>query len=453
MNILNSNNIQSSAKAGKNLSDANLASEMGLGALGGNAKLDPETIKLLQANSEAQGLNFEQVLKATESGKDPNAVMALMKGQKQATNNQLGEQVSTDLNLEAGLPKANEEKSSLFSRLLNTKGSEAPTKTEVGKANAGTMTAASFALESKVNNAQMQALNSGSIPAANSKLQVQPQVQPQAQAQAQAQEGLNSQPATPKTDTNNLLKLTDFMTNQSPAIRKNAGKSAYKPLSESMFNQKVEGSLQGVIKQPGSETKLQDVMFGNLNNQNQNMADTNSGQAANMMNNQSSQATTSSAATAKVFDINSLQGTSGSEEVIAKVQDYITQVRVGKRSDVQMSFKHDDLGRIDLHVQKVEGDKLNISIATSSVEGKDFFMKNQTEILRNLAQSGVQVGGFKLEISQPQNTANQNLNQDNGKQESAQSGQNQRQSENGQRDDEARKRSELWEAVEQKDVA
>jgi flagellar hook-length control protein FliK len=116
-----------------------------------------------------------------------------------------------------------------------------------------------------------------------------------------------------------------------------------------------------------------------------------------------------------------------------------------------MSFDHKELGKVDLMVQKGAGDQLNISIGTNSVEAAKFFNRNQADLLGSLAQSGIQVGDFKLETSQGNN--NQSQSQDSSKQQFAQGQKGQHQSEFGQREQDSKKREELWEQFGDKEVA
>ena len=156
------------------------------------------------------------------------------------------------------------------------------------------------------------------------------------------------------------------------------------------------------------------------------------------------------AATNKVLDLSNVQHVNNSEELINKVQDYIIQTKVGKNPQVQMSFNHDDLGQVDLIVNKLN-DQINVSIQTQTHQGKEFFGKNQVELIRNLNQSGVQIAEFKIES----NTSNSQLSDFSGKNQdhSGFNSRGQHQSESGQRQEDMKRREQLWESYKEKEVA
>lgn len=149
-----------------------------------------------------------------------------------------------------------------------------------------------------------------------------------------------------------------------------------------------------------------------------------------------------------VFDVNSMTGNESTEQLITKIQDYVTQAKVSNQQEVKFSFRHHDLGQVDLHVQKAQNNALNISIGTATADAAKFFSQNQGELLTVLNQSGVQVSDFKLETSQSQNQSQKefagNNQQNNGQNPGSQS---------GERHQEQKKREELWNQVLNKEVA
>ena len=159
------------------------------------------------------------------------------------------------------------------------------------------------------------------------------------------------------------------------------------------------------------------------------------------MNNQNIQvvakAATAGVATegaAKVFDINTMNSSMGADEVIAKIQDYAIQTKFSNEPQLDFSFKHNELGQIDLTVQKGAGDQLNIMIGANSTEGMKFFAQNKGELLQSLTHAGISVGDFKLDSSGKSN--NQNLSQNNGG--NGQSTNKEHQSQSGQRQEDGR---------------
>ena len=73
-------------------------------------------------------------------------------------------------------------------------------------------------------------------------------------------------------------------------------------------------------------------------------------------------------------------------------------------------FRHQELGQVDLTIQKAGGDQLNIMVGANSTEAMKFFTQNRGELLQSLTQAGVSVGDFKLDSSSKSN--NQNLSQE-----------------------------------------
>ena len=156
---------------------------------------------------------------------------------------------------------------------------------------------------------------------------------------------------------------------------------------------------------------------------------------------------------AKIFDLNSLTVTNdkSSSDVINQIQNYIIRSSVANQPEVQMSFKHSDLGQVDLLVQKGMGDQLNVSIGTHTAEGAKFFAQNHGDLLNTLNQSGLNIKDIKLDSSQG---TQQNLSQDSSRQDSQFQGRGQQhQSQSGERQEDARRREALWKSFQDKEVA
>src|SRR5690606_18914633 len=106
------------------------------------------------------------------------------------------------------------------------------------------------------------------------------------------------------------------------------------------------------------------------------------------------------------FDLNKLTS-SDTQKVIDQVQNYIVQSRAGNEPKMEVSFNHQELGKVDLMVEKMGKDALNIRIQTHGNEGASFFQKHQGDLLQTLNNSGIQVANFKLESSQTNTNSNQ----------------------------------------------
>ena len=137
------------------------------------------------------------------------------------------------------------------------------------------------------------------------------------------------------------------------------------------------------------------------------------------------------------------------QDVINQIQDYIIQAKASSEPTVQMTFNHQDLGMVDLVVQKAHGDNVSIMINTHSMEGSKFFTQNQTELLQTLTQSGVNVSEFKLDSS---NNTNNN-GQDNFGQNSRNSQHQHASDDKQQRNQDSERRQELWNLLNNKEAA
>ncbi len=242
-----------------------------------------------------------------------------------------------------------------------------------------------------------------------------------------------------------LVNLNEFISKQSPSMQANMAKKAYKPMTDSMFNKKIDAGLPEVISIQKNQTKLQDIMF-NQSNAESSMENSFEGsqfdgQALTPKNNSTNEVQSAG----KVFDINGLSKLDSTNQVISKVQDYIIQTKAGNNPEVEVSFHHDELGKVDLLVQKDKGDNVRLIIGTNSKEGNQFFTQNQRELLSTLNNSGIQISDFKLESSSLNNSSNNSQDGSSREQFAKGNGQQHHNSESGKRDQESRKRSELWE--------
>ncbi|MBD66426.1 MAG: hypothetical protein CME62_14540 [Halobacteriovoraceae bacterium] len=258
-----------------------------------------------------------------------------------------------------------------------------------------------------------------------------------------------------------LVDFNTFMQKQTPQTRGRiaAQSEVYQNAvqkSKSLFAKKVntDEAMMTTAKSAAKKTSLQDIMFKSENEtqSDQNMQQDQSSQLLGKLNGKASQATLSTAAGTKVFDMNQMTSNMGQNEVITKIQDYAIQTRAGNERQLDFSFRHNDLGKIDLTIQKLHNNQLNISIGTNSIEGAQFFSQNQGELLQSLTQAGISVGDLKLEAGK--SNTSQNLAGDFGK-DSDSSGQKQKQhgSESGEREQEQSRRQELWSQFKDKEAA
>lgn len=240
--------------------------------------------------------------------------------------------------------------------------------------------------------------------------------------------------------SNGLMDFNSFMNKQNNASKMNMAKSAYanKSKNASMFAKKIEAQAPTLTNSPEQTTmKVTDLML--MNNEQ-------SGSEAGMefghqQTNAMKPNAMSQMQTTKVFDMNQVNG---NQDVINQIQDYIIQAKATNQPTVQMSFAHDELGMVDLVVQKAHGDQISVMINTHSMEGNKFFTKNQSELMQTLTQSGLNVADLKLDTSSNTNTNSnsngQNEDGDNNSRNSNQHASDERQ----QRNEDSERRQELW---------
>jgi hypothetical protein len=436
-----------------------------LDMLGTQLVLDPEALKLLKENGSLEGMDFEALLKESEgkgetlqdlfsnntetknTKQNPQNIEKLMQQnpeliQNPELNPKLVEGEATQqikvTPVEAGTGKSE------LQNILNpgAKSNSLPAEA-IAKANQGETPVArilkigeSRNIKATQNNpnGEIAELATTNTKVENSKM-----------AMVKNSEVTSQQSGTKAAQgKSNLLNLSDFIGKQSGSTQKRVGTKSYKPMTKSMFNQKVEAATPSVVKaQPQTQvTSLQDVIFGKTADQSHEGSD-----AAFNQNQQpqvNSIAKNANANVAKVFDMSSMQSNMTTDEVITKIQDYIVQNKFSTEKQVDFSFQNKELGQIDLKLHQAGKDQVNITIATSSAEGAKFFTQNKGELMQNLLTAGVQVGDLKLEAGSK--AGSQESSQDSSRQFS-QSNQKEHGSASNQRREEQEKRQALWEQL------
>lgn len=249
----------------------------------------------------------------------------------------------------------------------------------------------------------------------------------QQQAQ-QPQQGKNAQQAQ---NTQGLVDLNQFMAQQSQANKNRALSSQYKNEQQSMFSNKAFMEKQmpnvGLMASTGEAEMSSLGEFGH--GQDQLLAQKANAQGA--------------AAGGKVFDLGTLTKSGDIEAVISQIQDYVTQAKAAKEPSAQMSFKHPELGDVDIFVRKGAGEQVHVTIGSHGQEAAKFFKQHQGELLQTLQNSGVQVGEFKLESSSTKDGQNNQNNEQKQQFANQQNKSNQEQ----QRKEDSHRREELWELL------
>ncbi|MGE3609975.1 MAG: hypothetical protein AB7I27_10350 [Bacteriovoracaceae bacterium] len=172
----------------------------------------------------------------------------------------------------------------------------------------------------------------------------------------------------------------------------------------------------------------------------------------NMIEQNSNQKLNDVQAPQKVFDMSHVKSTN-SDQILNQISDYIVQAKAAKEPTVSMRVKHDELGTIDITVQKALGqnrDAVAINIGTHSVEGKNFFQQNSKDLFSHLGQSGINVADFKVE-----NSSSSSKNFDLGQQSQGQQSGTEKHfgSEQNQRRHDSNRRQDLWDLLKDKEAA
>lgn len=462
--------------------------------IAGKINLDPESLKLLQEQSLEKGLDFEQVLQATQEGKDPNTVMSTMLGQSEAqttipseqnfeiknidSDKAMGEQPQTskslfqsngNKNLKTNhisqiSKKNNSEKVAERVSIFDIKNdTQSVPVDQVANEEKNVSTRKSIFnilgrdknnLASRVNqiNQKNEVVSSQkNMPVGMSEMGLNQKL-PETQ---NAQKELLS-----KIGTNeDLVNLNQFMSQQSPTARKNIQtqmiKNAYRPVEKSLFDKKIEESLPEVIVDPKLRTKqtLQDAIVNSKDRELGHVDQIALNVDENVLNFDHKK--NDAGHISKTFQVDDVQKVRTPEELIEKIQDYVIQTKVGKNPEVQMAFEHKDLGRVDLLVHK-NAENINVAINTHANSGHEFFTRNQTELVKSLHQSGIQLGEFKIEVPMTSSSSNSfdSFSKNEGSQLSYQQQQRgQHHSQSGERESDARRRQELWNLFQEKEVA
>nr|BDT27017.1 hypothetical protein BHI3_04830 [Bacteriovorax sp. HI3] len=100
----------------------------------------------------------------------------------------------------------------------------------------------------------------------------------------------------------------------------------------------------------------------------------------------------------KVLDLSKMNA-SNTEEVIKRISDYVQQSQVANQDSIDLTVKHDALGQFKIQVTKPTApgsNQMDMQITTSTAEGHEFFMKNETGLLKNLSQAGIQLSDLRI---------------------------------------------------------
>lgn len=271
------------------------------------------------------------------------------------------------------------------------------------------------------------------------------QQRPMANTQLAQQQAVPVQVGNQFNTTNNVLELNQMR------AKRNVNMPAYKSAQKRMIQAQPEMATQIASKTMKPNMMNEEVSF-QTETHNMDMGD----QAQRFAQvTPASMMIDSSAPTAKVLNMNTVQLSGNTDAVINQIQDYVVQTQAANQTEVAVSFEHQELGQVDLLVQKLDpkSEQLSIQIATRGNEAADFFKTHQGELINTLNRSGLQIADLKLD-SASGNTQQELAQDSSSKDQMFGKGQKQHNSESGQRDADQNRRRELWDQFyENKDAA
>lgn len=153
----------------------------------------------------------------------------------------------------------------------------------------------------------------------------------------------------------------------------------------------------------------------------------------------------------KTFDMSQIK-TDNPNQIMNQITDYIVQAKAAKEPTVNMRVNHEELGMIDITVNKIGAgsDAIAINIGTHSMDGKNFFQANSKDLFSHLVSTGLNVADLKVET--PSQTAKSDF--DFGGQSGRGSSQDRQfGSEQNQRRHESERRQDLWNLLKDKEAA
>ena len=157
-------------------------------------------------------------------------------------------------------------------------------------------------------------------------------------------------------------------------------------------------------------------------------------------------------AVVKTFNMSNIKS-ENTNQIMTQITDYIVQAKAAKEPTVNMRVSHDELGMIDITVNKMSAgqDAIAINIATHSVDGKNFFQTNSKDLFSHLTSSGLNISDLKVE--NPSQTAKNDF--DFGGQSSRGGSGQEKQfgSEQNQKRHDSDRRQDLWNLLRDKEAA
>lgn len=150
----------------------------------------------------------------------------------------------------------------------------------------------------------------------------------------------------------------------------------------------------------------------------------------------------------KTLDLSNINS-ANKTELMNKIGGYIEQSYIAGQDNIELNVYHEELGQFRVHAQKAgPGNMVNLEISTLTEQGQQFFVENESEMIRSLAKNGIKLSDVKIVPSSDIMLAGEgrsstsDFSQSQGKGESGQFNQFSRQQ--GQQGSGEERRRQLW---------
>jgi len=134
--------------------------------------------------------------------------------------------------------------------------------------------------------------------------------------------------------------------------------------------------------------------------------------------------------------------------------NHLQENKIGSSDKLGVSVQHDELGDFKIEAQKNHvTNQIDLKIVTNNNSGKDFFAKNEVQLVKHLVDSGVKVSDFSIVgnenvLSSSQSSSKDSSSsskQNNSFANNSEQGNGHTGSQQQERRDDAQRRLNLWE--------
>jgi hypothetical protein len=98
----------------------------------------------------------------------------------------------------------------------------------------------------------------------------------------------------------------------------------------------------------------------------------------------------------QVLDLSQISA-SNKTELINKISGYIEQSYISGQDSVEMVVRHEELGNFKVSATRTGvGQQIDLKINTMTEKGHQFFMENESELIKSLTRNGVKISDIKV---------------------------------------------------------